>query len=112
LLYFGGMSLPNPPKVLALEGEIDLHVSPEVSESLAKIVDEQPSRLIVNLRAVNYIDSSGLAALITAANNVETYGGRLMLTGVQEDVRLILENANLIQFFSVFPHVDAALAAT
>jgi anti-sigma B factor antagonist len=106
------MSLPNPPKVFALEGEIDLHVSPEVAASLAKIVDQQPSRLIVNLRAVSYIDSSGLAALITAANNMETYGGTLMLAGVQQDVRTILENAHLIEFFSVFPHVDAALAAT
>lgn len=106
------MSLPNPPNILALEGEIDLHVSPEVAASLAKIVDQKPSRLIVNLRAVNYIDSSGLAALITAAKNVESYGGRLMLTGMKEEVRVILENANLTQFFSVFPHVDAALAAT
>jgi anti-sigma B factor antagonist len=106
------MSLPNPPEVIALEGEIDLHVSPEVAASLAKIVDQRPSRLIVNLRKVTYIDSSGLAALITAANNVEDYGGRLMLTGVKEDVRTILENAHLIEFFSVFPHVDAALAAT
>ena len=106
------MSPQNPPKVLALEGEIDLHVSPQVAASLATIIDERPSRLIVNLRAVNYIDSSGLAALITAANDVEDYGGRLMLTGVKEDVRTILENAHLIEFFSVFPHVDAALAAT
>ena len=106
------MSLPNPPKILALEGEIDLHVSPGVAASLAEIVNQRPSRLIVNLRGVNYIDSSGLAALITAAQDVEEYGGRLMLTGVKEDVRTILENAHLIEFFSLFPHVDAALAAT
>ena len=112
LLHFREMSLPNPPKVLALQGEIDLHVSSNVGASLAKIIDQQPSRLIVNLREVSYIDSSGLAALITAAKNVEDYGGRLMLTGVAENVRTILENAHLIEFFSVFPHVDAALAAT
>src|ERR1043166_9619915 len=106
------MSLPNPPKILALEGEIDLHVSPGVAASLAEIVSQRPSRLIVNLREVKYIDSSVLAALITAAQDVEEYGGRLMLTGVKEDVRTILENAHLIEFFSLFPHVDAALAAT
>jgi anti-sigma B factor antagonist len=103
---------PNPPQVLALEGEIDLHVSPEVAASLGKVVEQQPSRLIVNLRQVTYIDSSGLAALITAANDVEAYGGILMLTGVQESVRAILENARLDQFFLLFPHVDAALSAT
>jgi len=106
------MTLPNPPQVLVLNGEIDLHVSPEISASLAKLAAEKPSRLIVNLRDVSYIDSSGLAALITAANNVETYGGKLMLTGVREGVRTILENARLDQFFLLYPHVDAALAAT
>jgi anti-anti-sigma regulatory factor len=40
------------------------------------------------------------------------YGGRFMLAGVQDDVRSILEIAGLSQFFLVFPHVDAALAAT
>jgi anti-sigma B factor antagonist len=106
------MSLPNPPEVVALKGEIDLHVSPEVAASLNKVIEQKPSRLIVSLREVTYIDSSGLAALITAANNVESYGGILMLTGVQESVRTILENARLDQFFLLYPHVDAALAAT
>ncbi|HEY6111711.1 MAG TPA: STAS domain-containing protein [Chthoniobacterales bacterium] len=107
------MSLPNnPPQVLILNGEIDLHVSSDVAASLARLVEQQPSRLIVNLREVTYIDSSGLAALITAANNVEDYGGKLMLTGVRAAVRTILENARLDQFFLLYPHVDAALAAT
>ena len=104
--------LPHPPKIFSLEGEIDLHVAPEISASLAKMIAEQPVRVVVDLSKVNYVDSSGLAALITAAQNVEIYGGRLMLTGVQEGVRAILENARLDQFFLIFPHVDAALAAT
>lgn len=113
LLFSHGMPpLPNPPKILALEGEVDLHVAPEISASLAKIIDEQPIRVVVDLSKVNYVDSSGLAALITATQNVETYGGRLMLTGVQDGVRTIIENASLDQFFLIFPHVDAALAAT
>jgi anti-sigma B factor antagonist len=104
--------LPCPPKIFSLEGEIDLHVAPEISASLTKMIAEQPVRVVVDLSKVNYIDSSGLAALITAAQNVETYGGRLMLTGVQKPVRAILENASLDHFFLIYPHVDAALAAT
>jgi anti-sigma B factor antagonist len=97
------MSFPKPPKVLSLEGQIDLHVSPEVDASLAAVID---------LSGVSYIDSSGLAALITGARNVETYGGKFMLASVQPDVQSILEIAGLNQFFLVYPHVDAALAAT
>jgi anti-sigma B factor antagonist len=105
------MALPNPPEVLILKGEVDLHVSSEIAASLARLVEQRPSRLIVNLREVTYIDSSGLAALITAAKDVEDYGGKLMLTGVRAGVRTILENAKLDQFFLLYPHVDAAMAA-
>lgn len=106
------MSLPQPPEVLALEGQVDLHVSPQIAASLGALIDQKPARLVVDLSGVNYIDSSGLAVLINGAQNVEMYGGRFMLAGVQDDVRSILEIAGLSQFFLVFPHVDAALAAT
>jgi anti-sigma B factor antagonist len=106
------MSLPQPPEVLALEGQIDLHVSPQIADSLAALVDQKPARLVVDLTGVDYIDSSGLAVLINAAQNVEMYRGRFMLAGVRDNVRSILEIAGLSQFFLVFPHVDAALAAT
>ena len=58
------MSLPDEPNVLPLEGEIDLHVSPRVATALAAMIDKKPSRLVIDLSAVTYIDCSGLAALI------------------------------------------------
>ncbi len=106
------MSLPHSPNVLTLECQIDLHVSPQVAASLAPLIDQKSARLVVDLSAVNYIDSSGLAVLINGAQSVEMYRGTFMLAGVQDDVRSILEIAGLSQFFLVFPLVDAALAAT
>lgn len=97
--------------VLPLEGEIDLHVSPGVAASLHAMVEQKPARLVVDLSRVNYIDSSGLAVLIEGMQNVETYGGKFFLAGLQENVRPILEIARLDQVFTIFPHVDAALAA-
>jgi anti-sigma B factor antagonist len=105
------MSLPDEPNVLPLEGEIDLHVSPRVAASLRALSDQKPTRLVVDLSRVTYIDSSGLAALIEAMQNVEAYGGKFVLAGVQENVRPIFEIARLDQVFIMFPHVDAALAA-
>ncbi len=105
------MALPEPSNVLTLAGPIDLHVSPEVASALGTILEIKPVRVVVDLSAVNYIDSSGLAVLIKGAQAVEAYGGRLMLADVQEDVRLILETARVAEFFVIFPHVDAALAA-
>jgi anti-sigma B factor antagonist len=105
------MTLPDAPNVLPLEGEIDLHVSPRIAAALGAMIEEKPERLVVDLSAVSYIDSSGLAVLIEGMQNVEAYGGKFVLAGLQEQVRPIFEMARLDQVFIIFPHVDAALAA-
>jgi anti-sigma B factor antagonist len=105
------MSLPDAPNVLPLEGEIDLHVSPRISASLGAMIEQKPPRLVVDLSKVSYIDSSGLAVLIEGMQNVEAYGGKFILAGIQDNVKPIFEIARLDQVFIIFPHVDAALAA-
>jgi anti-sigma B factor antagonist len=106
------MSLPDESNVLPLEGEIDLHVSPRISASLGAMIEQKPSRLVVDLSKVTYIDSSGLAVLIEGMQNVEAYGGKFLLAGIQDNVKPIFEIARLDQVFLIFPHVDAALAAS
>src|SRR5213595_2020933 len=89
--------------VLPLEGEIDLHVSPQISASLATIIARKPKNVVVDLSKVTYIDSSGLAVLIEAMQNVGAYGGKFAVTGLQEAVRPIFEIARLDQVFRIFP---------
>jgi anti-sigma B factor antagonist len=98
--------------VLPLEGEIDLHVSPRIASSLATMTEKKPKTLVVDLSKVTYIDSSGLAVLIEGMQNVEAYGGKFALAGLQEAVRPIFEIARLDQVFRIFPDADGALAAT
>ena len=99
------------PNVLPLEGEIDLHVSPQIGASLAAIIDKKPQKVVVDLSKVTYIDSSGLAVLIEAMQNVGAYGGMFALSGLQDGVRPIFEIARLDQVFRIFPDTAAALAA-
>jgi anti-sigma B factor antagonist len=100
------------PNVLPLEGEIDLHVSPNLTAALNRMIDKKPKQLVVDLSGVTYIDSAGLAALIEGMQKTEAYGGKFALAGLQETVRSIFEIARLDQIFRIFPNVDAALAAT
>jgi len=99
------------PNVLPLEGEIDLHLSPSIAASLARMFEKKPPKLVVDLSGVTYIDSSGLAVLIEAMQNVEQYGGQFALAGLQETIRVIFEIARLDQVFRIFPDAEAALAA-
>ena len=99
------------PNVLPLEGEIDLHVSPEVAELLRTMIAKKPKIVVVDLTKVTYFDSSGLAVLIEGMQNVQEYGGKFALAGVQESVQNIFDLARLDQVFQIFPDVDSALAA-
>ena len=104
------MPLKEQPNILPLEGEIDLHVSPEVAASLRTIIAKKPKHLVVDLSRVTYMDSSGLAVLIEGMQKVQEYGGKFALAGAQESVQHIFEIARLDQVFQIFPDVDSALA--
>ena len=100
------------PVVLPLDGDIDLHVSPAVTESLNALIKKKPELIVIDLSRATFIDSAGLAALILAMQEVEAYGGKFFLTGLQETLRLIFETSRLERVFQIFPDVDAALAAS
>jgi len=102
----------NRPNVLPLEGDIDLHVSPAVTESLNAMIRKKPDRIVIDLSRVTYIDSAGVAVLILAMQEVEAYGGNFFLSGLQETLRLIFETSRLDRTFRIFPNVDTALAAS
>jgi len=106
------MTRKQPSNVLSLEGEIDLHVSPEVAASLRSMIAKKPKQLVVDLGGVTFFDSSGLAALIEAMQTVQGYGGKFVLASVQPSVQHIFEIARLDQIFQILPDVDSALAAT
>jgi anti-sigma B factor antagonist len=99
-------------KILPLEGEIDLHLSPEVAKQIQAVVKERPDKLLIDLSRVTYLDSSGLAALLEGMQGVEFYGGKFYLVGLQDSLRPVFESSRLDQVFRIVPDIDAALNAT
>ena len=98
-------------KLIELEGEIDLHRTPDVQRELQVAIAEKPAKLMLDLSKVTYIDSSGLATLLEAMQGVEFYGGKFYLVAVQEMLRAIFETSKLNEVFRIVPSVDAAEAA-
>lgn len=59
-------------------------------------------QVIVNLERVDYIDSSGMGALVEGAAKLRSHEGELKLSGVSQKVTTILEAANLQTTFQIF----------
>jgi anti-sigma B factor antagonist len=98
--------------ILALEGEIDLHRSPQIKETLEPLIAQKVKRILVDLSGVTYIDSSGLAVMIETLQRIQAYGGKFAMFGLRESVRGIFQIARLDQIFSIFPDEAAALSGT
>lgn len=90
------------------EGDIDLSRSPSFRRQLSAVQETRPSRLIVDLDGVPYMDSSGVATLVEAMQIARKQGARLILCGLRERVRSIFEIARLDTVFTIVDRVESA----
>ena len=101
-------SSQSQPQVVALEGEIDLHESPQVMERINPLIASRLPKIHVDMSRVSYIDSSGLAAFIDAMQRIQAYGGEFALVAMRDSVHKIFEISRLDQVFKIYPGLDAA----
>lgn len=97
--------------ILRPSGEIDLSRAPSFRESLMRIAQERPSRIIVDLEDVSYMDSSGVATLVEAMQNARKNGYPLILCCMDDRVRAIFEIAKLDLVFVIVGSLDEAISA-
>ena len=95
--------------IIALSGDIDLETSPQVRTALLDCVSLKGT-VIVDLAAVSYIDSSGVASLVEAFQNARKGETRFALAAVSEAAMRVLELARLDKVFSIYPTVADGLA--
>src|SRR6187401_2119638 len=98
--------------ILALEGDIDMHRSPEVKQTLEPLIAQKVPRILVDFSRVTYIDSSGLATMIETLQRIQSYGGKFGMFGLKGRVLHVFEIARLDQIFSLYTDEAAARAAT
>lgn len=84
-----------------VEGQVDMHTSPELRTQLRGALEDKATPLVVDLSGVAFIDSSGLATLIEALQATARYGGRLSLCGLSPEVRNLFELSKLTSIFDL-----------
>ena len=96
--------------VVDVEGDIDLSRSARFQQSLLTLMDDAPERIVVNLAAVGYMDSSGVASLVKLLSRARKQGVSLRLSGLCDRVRSIFEITRLDSVFEIHATEEEALA--
>ncbi len=93
--------------VVELRGELDLVDAVAVAAALAAAAVREP-QIIVDLTGLEFIDSSGVAALARGRRQAWQAGGDLVLAAPQGEVMLVLALTRLSDAFRVYATVEAA----
>ena len=94
--------------VVALRGELDSADAVAVAAVLAAVAAREP-RIIVDLAGLDFIDSSGVAALVRGRRQAWQAGGDLVLAAPQRTVLRVLAVVRLADAFSVYATVEEAV---
>jgi len=90
------------------EERLDSSVSPQFKSDLVVKHSEGCINMLLDLSAVNYIDSSGLSALLVANRLCTGSGGKLVLTGLTSFVVGLLQISRLDSLLLVAPDFESA----
>lgn len=99
-----------PCSVVHIQGDIDLKTSPEVRSTILDLFDKRgQERVILDLKGVNYIDSSGVASLVEGLQEAKRRNARFILSGLNAAPRHVLDLTRLTSVFEITQTVEEAL---
>ena len=96
--------------VVSLGGRLNMVSASRLREAVASAVEDGHNRVVVDLAAVDFIDSSGLGALISGLKSAREAGGDLRLASPNDQVKLVLQLTNMDRVLAAYPSAEAAFA--
>lgn len=95
--------------VLEPSGKLNLVAAGPLKARIADLARSGKSRIVVDMSGVDFIDSSGLGALVTGHKVAREAGGDLRVANVGEQVAAVMKLTNLDRLF--VPHASVKAAA-
>jgi stage II sporulation protein AA (anti-sigma F factor antagonist) len=96
--------------VLAVAGRVDSTASAELESRLFGPLGAPDTRVVVDLRRVEYISSAGLRVFLRLLARLREAKGQLVLCSMAESVREVFELAGFMSIFAVEPSRAQAVA--
>ena len=91
------------------EERLDAHNSGDLKAVMLKFYEEGNKNILIDLKDVRFIDSSGLGALVSGFKNAISHQGSLKLASLQPQVKSMFELTRLHRVFEIFPSLTEAI---
>ena len=97
--------------VVAVGGEIDVYTAPKLRDCITELVGAGTYDIVIDLEAVEFLDSTGLGVLVGGLKRLRSHDGDLTLVCTQHRILKVFEITGLTKVFSIFDTVDAAVSS-
>lgn len=87
--------------IVYLAGEIDVYTAPKLKETLLPYIRKYGSNIEVDLKRVNYMDSTGLGVFISALKASKEFNSGLKLVNLQERVYRLFKITGLNEIMDI-----------
>ncbi len=94
--------------ILDLAGRLDLSSASDLKDASKTYIGKPNCKLIFNMEKVDFINSSGLGALVSILKDVRTSKGKMKLTNLAPYVKEIFDITQLSNIFDICQTVDQA----
>jgi anti-sigma B factor antagonist len=97
--------------IVAVGGEIDVYTAPKLRDKITELVANGVYQIVVDMEAVEFLDSTGLGVLVGGLKKVRAHDGSLELICTQDRLLKIFRITGLSKVFVIHDSADGALAA-
>jgi anti-sigma B factor antagonist len=91
----------NTATTLTVRGSLDINTAAQLGEEIDKIVSGKPSSVLVDLSALDLIDSSGVAALVKLYKGIRSTGGAITISGARDQPLAIFKLLRMDKVFNL-----------
>lgn len=91
--------------VTVTAGRLDAAIAPDLKKECAQIIDSGTSRIMLDLDSVQFMDSSGLGAVISSFK-LTGQKGEFVICNMNEAVREIFTLTHMDRLFEIYPSAD------
>lgn len=85
--------------IVFLSGDLDINSSPELKAKVLEKYESDPKNITFNFSELNYLDSTGLGALISIYNNLKENHHRIRIRNLKKNVKKLFQITQLNQEF-------------
>ena len=97
--------------IVAVGGEIDVYTAPKLRDKITELVADGVYQIVIDMEAVEFLDSTGLGVLVGGLKKVRAHDGSLQLICTQDRLLKIFRITGLAKVFVIHDSADGALAA-